>query len=149
MAARPQAYWDDAREGQELPSIAVQPGTVQLTMYSAITGIFHRIHYDAPYAIEHDKLPGVLVHGPLHGALISRVVTDWMGPRGFLRKIGWQNRGMAVVGERLTCKGVVSKKYVENGEHLVMCDIWDENARGEKLVAGSAVVRLPRRGSGN
>ncbi len=120
-----------------------QPGTVQLAMYSAITGIFHRIHYDAPYAKEHDGLPGVLVHGPLHGAFISAVVTDWMGPRGFLKKIGWSNRGMAVAGERLTCRGVVSKKYAEGGERLVECEIWDENERGDKLTVGTAVVRLP------
>lgn len=145
MSQRPQRYWEDVKEGQPLPTLVKQPGTVQLAMYSAITGIFHRIHYDAPYAKEHDGLPGVLVHGPLHGAFICQVVTDWMGPRGFLKKIGWTNRGMAVAGERLTCKGVVSKTYVQDGERLVECELWDENERGDKLAIGAAIVRLPSR----
>ena len=86
--------------------------------------------------------PGVLVHGPLHGALITQVVTNWMGPTGFLKRVGWNNRGMAVVGETLVCKGVVTRRYVEDGEHLVDCEIWNENERGERLTVGTATVRL-------
>ena len=40
-------------------------------------------------------------------------------------------------------KGVVTKKYVENGENLVECDIWLENHKGEKTTPGSALVALP------
>ena len=137
----PLRYWDEAEEGAELPPIAKAPNTVQLAMYSAITGVFHRIHYDLPFA-QSDGLPGVLVHGPLHGALITQVVTNWMGPTGFLKRVGWNNRGMAVVGETLVCKGMVTRRYVEDGEHLVDCEIWNENERGERLTVGTATVRL-------
>ncbi|MBI3744204.1 MAG: acyl dehydratase [Chloroflexi bacterium] len=142
----PVRYWDDVREGDDLPALAKKTSTIQLTMYTAATGIFHRIHYDLPFAKD-DGLPGVLVHGPLHGAFITQVVTDWMGPRGFLKKVGWNNRGMAIAEETLTCKGLVKRKYTANSEHLVDCEIWNENEKGERLVVGSATVRLPRRGA--
>lgn len=140
----PVRYWDDVEEGEELPPLRKQTSTVQLAMYSAATGIFHRIHYDLPFA-QGDGLPGVLVHGPLHGAFITQMVTNWMGPRGFLLKVGWNNRGMAVAGEALTCRGVVTRKYARGDEHLVDCEVWDENERGERLTVGAATVRLPRR----
>ncbi|MCH7552665.1 MAG: acyl dehydratase [Chloroflexi bacterium] len=145
MQSRSQIYWEDVVEGQDLPSLTKEPGSVQLAMYSAITGIFHRIHYDAPFAEESDGLPGVLVHGPLHGAFLCQMVTDWMGPKGFVRKLETSNRGMAVAGERLTCYGAVSKKFREADEHLVQCELWEENEKGEKITIGSATVRLPLR----
>lgn len=148
MKAHRHLYWEDVEVGHALPTVVVGPTTTQLAMYSAVTGVFHRIHYDAPFAREHDHLPGVLVHGPLHGAFLCKMLTDWMGDKGFVRKIGWSNRGIAVADEQITCKGVVSKKYVHDGEHLVECEIWDENQRAEKLTFGTAVVRLPSRNDG-
>jgi len=40
----------------------------------------------------------------------------------------------------------VLKKYVDDGEYLVDCEIWLENAKGEKTTIGSATVMLPSRG---
>ena len=145
MELRSQIYWADVVEGQELPPLTKVPGPVQLAMYSAITGIFHRIHYDAPFAAESDGLPGVLVHGPLHGAFLCQMVTDWMGPKGFVCKLETSNRGMAIAGERLTCHGAISKKFMAADEHLVQCEIWEENEQGDKLTVGSAIVWLPLR----
>jgi hypothetical protein len=39
----------------------------------------------------------------------------------------------------------VIKKYEEGGEHLVECEIWVENGKGEKTTPGSALVALPTR----
>lgn len=45
----------------------------------------------------------------------------------------------------VTCKAVVIRKYVENGEHLVECQSWTENPKGEKTAPGKAIVMLPLR----
>ena len=37
------------------------------------------------------------------------------------------------------------KKYAAGNEHLVDCEIWLENAKGEKTTIGSATVMLPSR----
>jgi hypothetical protein len=39
-------------------------------------------------------------------------------------------------------KWKVVKKYTENGENLVACDIWEEKESGEVTVPGQAVVAL-------
>ena len=46
-------------------------------------------------------------------------------------------------GETWWCKGAVTKKYVQGGEHTVECDIWVENGKGEKTTPGKALVVLP------
>ena len=49
-------------------------------------------------------------------------------------------------GETWWCKGEVTRKYAEDGEHCVDCDIWVENGKGEKTTPGSATAVLPSRG---
>ena len=43
----------------------VNPNSVLLFRYSALTFNGHRIHYDLPYVIEEEGYPGLVVHGPL------------------------------------------------------------------------------------
>ncbi|WP_226581436.1 FAS1-like dehydratase domain-containing protein [Acuticoccus sediminis] len=49
----------------------VDPDTVLLFRYSALTANGHRIHYDRPYAIEEEGYPGLVVHGPLTATLLQ------------------------------------------------------------------------------
>jgi 3-methylfumaryl-CoA hydratase len=48
----------------------VQPASVLLFRYSALTFNAHRIHYDYPYATKVEGYPGLLVHGPLIATLL-------------------------------------------------------------------------------
>jgi 3-methylfumaryl-CoA hydratase len=43
---------------------------VRLFRYSALTFNGHRIHYDMDYTREHEKYPGLVVHGPLQATLM-------------------------------------------------------------------------------
>jgi hypothetical protein len=47
-----------------------------------------------------------------------------------------------IIGDTTWCKGRVTRKRVENGEHLVECDIWVENQRKEVTAKGNAVIAL-------
>ncbi|WP_291201819.1 MaoC family dehydratase N-terminal domain-containing protein [Hyphomonas sp.] len=49
-------------------SVAIDP--VLLFRFSALTFNGHRIHYDRPYAMETEKYPGLVVHGPLQAILL-------------------------------------------------------------------------------
>jgi 3-methylfumaryl-CoA hydratase len=44
--------------------------SVRLFRYSALTFNGHRIHYDLDYSREHEKYPGLVVHGPLQATLM-------------------------------------------------------------------------------
>ena len=51
----PEAQWRDT----------VEPSSVLLFRYSAVTFNGHRIHYDHPYVTGTEGYPGLVVHGPL------------------------------------------------------------------------------------
>ena len=139
-----QVYWDDVKEGTELPDLVKHPTTQQLVKYAGASGDYYQIHYDQTYARSND-LEDVILHGALKNAFLGLLVTMWMGPAGELKRLVCQYRGMDIPGTPVTIKGVVTKKYQESGDNLVDCEIWLQNEKGEKTTPGSATVALPSR----
>jgi acyl dehydratase len=140
-----QIYYEDIVAGSEITPLVKQPTTCQLVMWAGASGDYNPIHYDKDFA-QSKGLPGVIVHGQLVASFLGQLVTDWMGEQGSLRKLACSYKKINFPGDTLTCKGKVSKKYIEDGEHCVRCDIWAENPKGEKTVSGMAIVILPARG---
>ena len=139
-----QVYWDDVQEGAELPSVVKNPTTQQLVKYAGASGDYYQIHYDKDFAKNND-LEDVILHGALKNAFLGHLVTKWMGEQGDLKRLACQYRGMDIPGTPVTAKGVVTRKYQEQGANLVDCEIWLENKDGEKTTPGSATVALPQR----
>lgn len=140
-----QLYYEDVAVGGEITTLAKQPTTRQLVMWAGASGDFNPIHYDKDLALSRG-LPGVVVHGQLAGCFLGQMLTDWIGEKGSLRKLSLSYKGMNFPGETLTCKGTITKKYIEDGQHCVRCNIWAENPKGDKTVSGTAIVTLPARG---
>ncbi len=140
-----QLYYEDVAVGGEITTLTKQPTTRQLVMWAGASGDFNPIHYDKDLALSRG-LPGVVVHGQLAGCFLGQMLTDWIGDKGSLRKLSLSYKGMNFPGEALTCKGTVTKKYTEDGQHFVRCNIWAENPRGEKTISGTATITLPARG---
>ena len=140
-----QVYFEDVHEGMEMAPLEKNPTTQQLVKYAGASGDYYQIHYDQEYA-RANGLPNVILHGALKNAFLGQFMTDWIGERGALKKLSAQYRGMDVPGAPVYCKGIVKRKHVQDGEHLVECEIWVENAKGERTTPGYAVVALPSRG---
>ncbi len=131
--------------GGELTPLVKQPTSRQLVMWAGASGDYNPIHYDKDFA-QSRGLPGIVVHGQLVGCFLGQMVTDWAGEQGRLKQLTLTYRRMTFPGEALACKGTVTKKYIEDDQHFVVCSLWAENPNGEKTVTGTAVVTLPARG---
>lgn len=78
---------------------------------------------------------------------LGRLVTNWMGDDGFLRKIRWQRYCNVCMGDTIFARGEVARTYVENGEHLVDIRVRIETIRGYVSTAGEVTVSLLSRDS--
>jgi acyl dehydratase len=59
-----QLYFEDVEVGMDVPSLTKGPmTTAHIMRWSATMENWHKIHYDTPFAVNHDKLPGVLLNG--------------------------------------------------------------------------------------
>ena len=150
-----QVYWDDVKEGDEIPQLLKNCSTQQLVMWAAASGDFYQIHYDERFA-KGNGLQDIIVHGALKGAFLGQLLHAWAGEKGRVKRFGCQYRGMDYTAQDVVCRGVVTKKYAEGGDHLVDVDIWTEtgpaadngrphNPEGVKTTPGTATVVLPSR----
>ena len=139
-----QVYFEDVTEGFELPSKTKGPLTVtDLVVFSGATGDFATIHHDREHAKNIAGLPDIILHGQCKLAFLAHVVTDWIGMKGRIKRLGGQYRGMDILGDQVTSQGIVKRKYIEDGEHLVDLDLKNENSRVGTTVVGFATVSLP------
>lgn len=140
-ADRPALTGADVHEGMEILPLVKQPSQVTLFRYSAVTWNAHRIHYDRDYAST-EGYANVLVQGHLHGAYLTQMLLDWIGPSGKLLRFEWSNRRPAYAGDTLTCRGRVTGVQERDGSTLIDCEIWEENQHGEVCAPGTATIEL-------
>jgi len=151
-----QLYWEDVETGGEVTPLPKIPTTQMLVKWAGASGDFNPAHYENAFA-NSQGLERAYVHGQLKRAWLCQLITDWIGEQGTLRKLSCQFRAVdwprlmktmeePQEGDTWWCKGTVTKKYVEGDEHFVDCDIWVENAKGEKTTPGKATAVLPSRG---
>ena len=139
-----QVFFEDVKEGQEIPSLTKHPTRRQLVMWAGASEDFYEIHYDTAFARK-NKLPDVVVHGRLKAAFLGEMLTRWAGPDGFLKRYSCRYKGTDPADQDMLIRGVVRGTRVEGSEHLVDLDIWTEQPDGTRTTQGTATVMLPSR----
>ena len=137
-----QLYFEDVSEGMAIQTLEKRPGLRQLVMYAGASEDYYEVHYDRDFAKTHG-LPDAIVHGALKSGFLGQLLTDWIGDRGRIRKLEVQYRGMDIQGEAIDCKGRVTRRFQEDGQDLVECEVWTENPSGDRTTRGTALVSLP------
>jgi acyl dehydratase len=140
-------YADDVTVGEDLPPLVRGPiTTAHIMRWSAATENWHRIHYDWRYATGHDHLPDVVVNGSWRQHVLIQLVHDWATTGGWVRRIGFQFRGLNLPGETLTAWGRVTSLERRGEWGLASIDLGVRNDAGTEGTPGTASVVLPRRG---
>jgi acyl dehydratase len=137
-------YVEDVKVGDELPPLVKEPiKQIQLTRYAGASGDFNPIHQDDEFA-RAAGMGGVFAHGMLSMGFVAQALTDWAGA-GTVRKLGVRFAGLVRLKDTVTCRGRVLAKTSKDDTHEIEVEVWAENQRGEKVVAGRATVRVPSR----
>jgi hypothetical protein len=168
-------YWDDVKEGEELPVMFKGPMTVtgfiayaqgwgglyiranklawKLISAHPGVGITNRFGIpDVPERVHWEEsfahevgAPGAYDYGPERCSWLTHQLTNWMGDTGFLRKANCKVRRHNPEGDLLFIKAKVKRKFVEGKRHLVEIEQEGRNQDHEQSVVGSGIVELPSR----
>jgi acyl dehydratase len=138
-------YFEDVQEGQEVPEFVRKTDYMNWNRYAAVNDEFVYIHMDDE-AGRLARQSGGFGMGNLRFAYMHNMLHEWMGDDGDIKKLGIQYRGFNFKNDVLTCGGRVSKKYEEDGEHLIDLEIWVKNQKDEVVSPGNATIALPSRG---
>jgi len=144
-----QLFWDDVEAGMEIPPYQKAVTLMELNRFAGANDEFVLIHMDRDYSQKVSRLPDVIVMGNLKYAYLANMMTNWIGEDGTLKRLSAQYRGMDIPGPALSteptmiCKGRVTNKYIQDGDHCVECEVWTETGEGQVTTPGSATVILP------
>jgi acyl dehydratase len=119
-------------------------GYAELDPISGIADHPHRGHWEALMA-RLIGVPGIYDLAPQRISWLERIVSDWIGNEGFLRKLNTDIRRFNVEGDTTFIKGEVSRKWIEGHQHIVECELKGENQKGEVTCSGKAEAVLPSR----
>ena len=137
-------WWDDVREGQEIPAYVRVTDLMNWNRYAAVNDEFIPFHMDDD-AAKAAKQSGVFGMGNLRWAYVHNMLRDWVGDSGDVVAVDLRYTGFNFKNDTLTTRGKVTRTYVEDGDHLVDLDVSVENQNGENTAPGSATVRVPAR----
>lgn len=134
-------YFEQVREREELPPFSIKVNRTHIVKFAGAGGDFNPIHHDEEYA-KALGLPSVFAMGLMQGGFLSRIVTDWAGD-GRVKRYKIKFAGIVWPGDTLTCKGRAVRKYRQGADHLVDCELFVENQKGDNVIVGEATVSLP------
>ena len=116
-------------DGGEAPAASwretVDPDSVLLFRYSALTMNGHRIHYDLPYARDQEAYPGLVVHGPLQATLLMDLAVRNLGAP--VRRFEFRGQAPAFAGAPLHVCG----ELAENGA----ASVWTQQGGVRNMIA--------------
>jgi acyl dehydratase len=136
--------FEQVKEGDEVPAFVVENLTrTDLVKYAGASGDFNPIHHDEGFSKVAGN-PTVFGHGMLTAGFVGKCVTDFVGAEN-LRKFKVRFATRVWPGDTITCKGRVTKKYDEAGEHRIDGEVAALNQKGEVAVSGTFTAALPAR----
>jgi len=112
--------------------ISLRTDEIQLFRFSALTANSHRIHYDRRYAVEVEKLPGLLVHGPLV-ALLMLELARRLAPERAVATFSYR------LSQPVACGAQISARVSAEGDNG-----WDVEVAGPQGVAASGSIGFGR-----
>ena len=145
--------YDDINIGDVIPSYTTGPITrTNLVRYAGASGDFNPLHHDETFA-KMIGLNSVIAHGMLIMAIVGEAITAWVENK-YLRKlsvrfssmtepVNWNDVENTKKRATITVSGKVVKKYEENGEKRIQCNIVAKDELGSRKLDGVFIVALP------
>ncbi|MGH2372903.1 MAG: MaoC/PaaZ C-terminal domain-containing protein [bacterium] len=134
--------------GTTLPALHVGPFRLtDFVRWAAYQENWLRIHYDRTYARDHLHLMDCIQSGHFRTALIARMITDWLGDDGRLKRFAVRHTAPVSVGDLIRCEGRIRATPTRRaGETTVDLDIWAVKQDSQLVSEGTAVVEIYAQG---
>ena len=138
--AETQKRYEDIQIGDALGPEEFHLTKDQVRSYARTTGMWVPRFTDDE-AARKEGLPGMITPGNMSLAILSKLVTDWIGMSGArMIRLGTTYRQPVMPDHTITLQGFVTHKNDE--DRTAEMDIWIENEDADRLVIGTATVQF-------
>lgn len=129
--------------GKTLQSVVRHITQEKIALYADASGDFNPIHIDESFAAR-TPFGGTIAHGMLVLAYVSEMMTLAFGQNWLSAgKLRARFKEAARPGDTLTVQGKVDSVEEKNGVSYANCSFECRNQKGEIIISGDAVVKLP------
>src|SRR5215471_4311149 len=141
-----QPYFEETNVGDILPSREYGPLTIVDTVrWAGLQENTQHLHYDRDHVREHNGLKSFIASGAYRQALLIRMLTDWIGPRGWLRKINVRHTYSTFEGDHMSFSGSVVGKSKNPNDGSIECELTGRNQESREILTGTCTLVLPCR----
>lgn len=142
--ARP--VFEDVRVGDEIPASEYGPLTIVDTVrWAGVQENAERLHWDRDFARSHSGMRTFIASGGHRQALLTRTLTDWIGPRGMLRKMNVRHLAPTYEGDLMRFSGRVIEKSPDPADPWLACEVEGHDQAGQRILSGQVTVVVPSR----
>jgi acyl dehydratase len=139
-----QRFWEDVREGETLAGFSLALTPTRMALQVSGSQDFYPIHHDPDFARAAGH-PDIFINTGFIRGLFGRLLTDWSGDGGFVKRLAFQMRRPHFAGDTISVKARVTRAWREGARGAVDLEVWIENPRDGVATPGSATVYLPGR----
>ena len=146
ITIKQELYFEDANVGDLFPGREYGPLTIVDTVrWAGLQENWQHLHYDRDHVREHNGLPTFIASGAYRQALLIRTLTDWIGSRGWLKKINVRHTYSTFEGDMMKFGGRVIEISTDPAELWITCDLDGRNQVDKQILTGRCTLILPRR----
>jgi acyl dehydratase len=139
-----QPVFGNVTVGDALAEATFGPFTlVDSVRWAGSQELWEPLHFDRDYARRHSGESTIIASGGYRQALLVRMLTDWLGLGGRLRRLSIRHTKATVEGDLMRFRGVVVEKSTDATQPWIACDLTGANQRDETILTAHAVVTLP------
>jgi len=141
-------FFEEIEIGQVIDGRPMEVNRESIRGFAEASLDFNPLHLDDRYmegsSFGKTKYQGVIAHGMMNFALITRMMTDWLGPRGGIHR-RLETRWLKPVypGDVVSPQATISKKLKTVKGQWVLFIIEVKNQTGELVAQGEAMAEFP------
>ena len=138
--------FDDINVGGSIPSRDYGPLTIVDTVrWAGLQENVQHLHFDRDHVRQHNGLRTFIASGAYRQALLIRMLTDWIGPRGWLCKINVRHTYSTFEGDMMRFFAQVVDKSADSPDPWIVCDLEGKNQEDRQILTGRCTLILPIR----
>lgn len=132
--------------GDRIPPREFGPLTIVDTVrWAGLQENWQHLHYDRDHVRQHNGLRTFIASGAYRQALLVRMLTDWIGPRGWLKKLSVRHTYSTFEGDIMRFSARIIEKSADSSTQSLVCDLEGTNQDNRQILTGRCTLLLPFR----
>ena len=139
-------FFAQVQIGDSIPPREYGPLTIVDTVrWAGLQENVQHLHFDRDHVRRHNGLPTFIASGAYRQALLIRMLTDWIGPRGWLRKINVRHTYSTFEGDTMRFFARIIEKSNDSSDPWIGCELEGKNQEERQILSGRCTLMLPLR----